>query len=95
MTNRNPFSRRVDNIYGLTDVLSGKSQISGKVTKKKKLESDLEKDLSKGKTVRTKKFKAFDLWLERIEKINQQVNARKISIKRLIVTDPKDKNKIL
>lgn len=94
MTNKNPFSKRVENIYGLTDVLSGKSQINGKATRKK-TEGELEKDLSKGKAIRSKRFKAFDDWLERIEKINQQVNARKVSIKRLIVTNPKDKNKIL
>ncbi|MBW4568047.1 MAG: hypothetical protein KME31_08490 [Tolypothrix carrinoi HA7290-LM1] len=93
--------KKVDKITDLSEVLSGKKPLGGKIGDKIKKQKDVESDLKLGQKARDKKFKAFDAYCRRLESIanNHQEetkdNKHKIKIRRTSIVNPKEPNKII
>jgi hypothetical protein len=92
---------KVDKITDLSEVLSGKKPVEGKIGEKLKKQKDIESDLKKGQAIRDKKFKEFDAYCARIEAIannheeETKTTKHKIKIKRATIVNPKNPNKVL
>jgi hypothetical protein len=87
---------RVDKLETISDVLTEKQLPDGVIGKKLRQQRELERDSKKGVTARNKKFKDFDIWLDRQEEINNnRGNAETeipfVKIQRLVAIDPKGK----
>lgn len=64
---------KVDNLLKVTDVLTGKDIPEGKIGDKIRAQKQLELSLEGGKKIRDKKFKKFDEWLLRAQRLNNEV----------------------
>ena len=88
--------KQVDQTIGVSEILSGRAPIGGTLGKKIKQQQEQEKDAKQGKDARIKKFKKFDDYLERMELIaNDFKDEKKIKIRRALIKDPKNPNKVI
>lgn len=87
-------TKQIDNTLEVSDVLSGRKNIGGKLGTKLKQKQEDEKDIVKGKEARKKKFKQFDNWCERTEEVVNYKGRKDIKIRRAAVVGD-DKNKII
>lgn len=93
----NRLTKQVNQTIEISDVLAGKKPIEGKIGKKIEKQRENEGSLVKGKKDRIEKFKEFDKYLERMELIANAGDSTEkgITIKRALVVDPKNKDKLL
>jgi hypothetical protein len=93
--------KQVDRTLEMSEVLAGKKPLGGKIGEKLKKKKNEESDLKKGKALRDKKFKQFDIYCERIENIankheeETKDKKHKIKIRRETIVNPKDPNKVI
>lgn len=85
---------KINNTLEVSDVLSGRKPIGGRLGAKLKQKKDEELDINKGKEARHKKFKEFDEWNDKVEKIYRDATGNDMTIKRAIIPDKTNPNKI-
>lgn len=90
-------NKQVNQTIEISDILAGKKPIGGKVGKQLEKLKEEEQSVTKGKKLRNDKFKDFDIALERMEKIANggQLEEKRITIKRALIIDPKNKDKLI
>lgn len=90
-------TKQVNQTLSISDVLAGRTPLQGKLGKKLAKAQQDEVSLSKGKKIRSDKFKSFDKYLERMELIANRdaSSSKKIKIERALIKDPKDSTKII
>jgi hypothetical protein len=81
---------QVDKTIEISDILAGKKDVGGKLGVKVKKQREKEADLNLGKAARLAKFKAFDEWLTRMEKINNLTSETKVKLQRAVFVDKDD-----
>ncbi|BAZ50512.1 hypothetical protein NIES4103_31280 [Nostoc sp. NIES-4103] len=84
---------QVNKTLEVSDVLSGRKEIGGKLGDKLKKKQVDERDIGKGKETRIKKFKGFDDWCDRLEDIVNPTGQRQIKIKRALIVKEQEPNK--
>ncbi len=88
--------KQVNQTLDISDVLAGRKTLGGRLGKKLQKQQQDESSLIRGKQSRITKFKEFDKYLERMEFIaNDDQTKKKITIKRAIIQDPKNPDKII
>jgi len=93
--------KKVNTITDLSEVLAGKKPVGGRVGAKLKKQKEVEADLKLGKTLRDKKFKAFDAFCTRTQAIankhqeETKDTKHKIKIRRISIVNPKNPNKVI
>ncbi len=89
-------TKQVNQTLEMSEVLAGRKQPGGTIGKRLKQQQLDELDISKGKVGRSKKFREFDNYLERMESIaNPETGVKKVKITRALIQDPKNPNKII
>lgn len=90
-------TKQVNQTIDMSDILAGKKPLGGKVGKQLAKAQENELSVAKGKGARTKKFKEFDTYLERMQLIANrgEENGNKIKIERALIADPKNVDKLI
>ncbi|GAA6621587.1 hypothetical protein [Scytonema sp. NUACC26] len=88
-------TNKVENIIELSDILANRKKLGGSLGKKLAKQEELEKSVVKGNAIRFKKFKKFDDWCERTEEIVNYKGRKDIKIRRAVVVDPNNRDRVV
>ncbi|MBG1268251.1 hypothetical protein [Nostoc sp. WHI] len=88
-------NKQVNQTIEISEVLAGQKPIGGKLGEKLKKQQVDEMSITQGKKLRGEKFKVFDKYLERMELIANATGGTKVEIKRALIQDPQNVDKLI
>ncbi|QSJ17690.1 hypothetical protein JYQ62_02085 [Nostoc sp. UHCC 0702] len=86
---------QINKTLEVSDVMSGRKPLGGKLGAKLKKKEVDETNVSKGKETRGKKFKNFDDWCDRLEEIINPTGSKQIKVKRALIVKGDEPNKTI